>query len=61
MPAWAEMSQAVGDDKRALLADPVWLARAREDWESTAFTLFPKQTVETLLVSEVDNPAARSF
>ena len=61
MPAWSEMSQAFGDDKRALLADPVWLARAREDWESPAFTLFPKQTVETLLVSEVDNPALARF
>ena len=61
MPAWAEMSLASGEGKRSLLTDPVWLARAREDWESPAFTLFPKQTVGTLLVSEVDNPALARF
>ncbi len=55
MPAWAEMSQTTGEEKRALLTDPSWLGRARQDWESPAFTLFPKAVVGSLLVSEVDN------
>jgi N-acyl-D-amino-acid deacylase len=61
MPAWAEMSQATGYQKRILLTDPGWLGRAREDWESTAFTLFPKGSVGSLLVSEVDNPDLARF
>ena len=61
MPAWAEMSQAERPDKFAMLADPVWLARARDDWESSAFTLFPKHALDALLVSEVANPELSRF
>jgi N-acyl-D-aspartate/D-glutamate deacylase len=61
MPAWAEVSQASREQRKSLLTDPAWLARGREDWESPAFTMFPKQTVETLLVSEVTNPALDRF
>ena len=56
MPAWAEMSQTVGADKAALLTDPAWKERARYDWESPIFTLFPKHELSELLVSEVVNP-----
>ena len=61
MPAWAAMSEAQGTEKLAMLADPVWLARARDDWESSAFTLFPKHALDALLVSEVANPELSRF
>ncbi len=61
MPAWAAMAGATGAEKAAMLADPSWRERARRDWESTAFTLFPKHALETLVVSEVRNPALRDF
>ena len=61
MPAWAEMSQATGSDKSALLADPAWRRGARDDWESTAFTLFPKHALPTLLIGEVPNAELARF
>jgi len=61
MPAWAEMAGATGADKAAMLADPAWRSRAREDWENTTFTLFPKRSLPEFVVSEVRNPALREF
>jgi len=61
MPAWAAMAAATGADKAAMLADQAWRERARQDWESTAFTLFPKSALETFVVSEVRNPELRNF
>ena len=61
MPAWAEMAKAEGAAKAAMLADPDWRARARADWDNTAFTLFPKHSLEKLVVSEVHNPSLRRF
>ena len=61
MPAWAEMSKATNAQRTALLTDPDWLARARDDWDSPAFTMFPKQMVDGLLVSEVTNPELARF
>jgi N-acyl-D-amino-acid deacylase len=61
MPAWAAMAAATGVEKAGMLADPLWRERAREDWESAAFTLFPKHALETFVVSEVRNPNLREF
>jgi len=61
MPAWAAMAAATGQEKAAMLADEAWRERARQDWESTAFTLFPKHALETFVVSEVHNPKLRDF
>jgi N-acyl-D-aspartate/D-glutamate deacylase len=61
MPAWAAMAGATAAEKAGMLADPVWRERAREDWESAAFTLFPKHALETFVVSEVHNPDLREF
>jgi N-acyl-D-aspartate/D-glutamate deacylase len=61
MPAWAAMAAAPGPEKATMLADPGWRERAREDWESTVFTLFPKRALETFVVTEVGNPALREF
>jgi N-acyl-D-amino-acid deacylase len=61
MPAWAAMAGATGPEKSAMLADEAWRERARQDWESTAFTLFPKRALETFVVSEVGNPKLRDF
>jgi N-acyl-D-amino-acid deacylase len=61
MPAWAAMAAATGADKPRMLADPVWRERAREDWASAVFTLFPKHALETFVVSEVRNPKLRQF
>ena len=47
MPAWVEMSQAAGAAKAALLTDPAWRERARQDWESPVFTLFPKHELSS--------------
>jgi N-acyl-D-amino-acid deacylase len=61
MPAWAEMSTAPAAVKTELLADPAWRERARQDWESTAFTLFSKRGLPDMLVSEVANPELQRF
>jgi N-acyl-D-amino-acid deacylase len=61
MPAWAELSQASGPDRVARLTDPAWVARAREDWDSPAFTMFPKANVDGLMISEVTNPQLSRF
>ncbi|HZQ59140.1 MAG TPA: amidohydrolase family protein [Acidimicrobiales bacterium] len=61
MPAWAAMAGAPWDEKAAMLADPAWRERARDDWASTAFTLFPKHALETFVVSAVSNPALREY
>jgi N-acyl-D-aspartate/D-glutamate deacylase len=61
MPAWAAMASASGPEKAAMLADPGWRERAREDWESTAFTLFAKHALETFVVTEVHNPGLQQF
>jgi len=61
MPAWAAMAAATGPEKAAVLADPAWRERAREDWESPVFTLFAKHALETFVISEVSNPSLREF
>jgi len=61
MPAWAELADASPPARTALLGDPAWRARAREDWESTAFTLFPKHSLGRFRVSEVPNPELAAF
>jgi N-acyl-D-amino-acid deacylase len=61
MPAWAELAVASSDARKALLTDPAWQERARADWESDVFTLFPKQALARLRVSEVPNPALAPF
>ncbi len=61
MPAWAAMAAAGGAEKTAMLADPAWRERAREDWGSTVFTLFPKHALESFTVSAVANPELRVF
>jgi N-acyl-D-aspartate/D-glutamate deacylase len=61
MPAWAAMAAAPGAEKAAMLADPAWRERARQDWESDVFTLFPKRALPQFTVTEVHDPDLRGF
>jgi N-acyl-D-aspartate/D-glutamate deacylase len=61
MFAWTALCQAPMSEKRAMLADPEWRARAREDWDTSPFSLFPRHGVGKLLVGEVTQPGLEHF
>src|SRR4051794_40200854 len=48
IPTWGELIQQTRDDKRRLLADEEWRARARADWDrvGSGFTIFPVSQLE---------------
>ncbi|MCU1393569.1 MAG: Amidohydrolase 3 [Ilumatobacteraceae bacterium] len=50
---WHRIVAARGDDKRALLLDPVWRAAARDEWDRTERALFPHRRPETVRFVEV--------
>jgi N-acyl-D-aspartate/D-glutamate deacylase len=54
LPAWNEViAAASGDEKRAMLADPAWRARARDDWDNKPSMLFPTRRLEALRIVSV--------
>lgn len=48
--AWHEMVNSSAEKKRALLADPDWRGRARSDWDTAEFVMFPKDHLSHLVV-----------
>src|SRR5436190_5522953 len=48
IPAWTRLIQQTPDDKRRLLGDDTWRARARADWDrvGNGFTIFPVNQLE---------------
>ncbi|MDH4365831.1 MAG: amidohydrolase family protein [Acidimicrobiia bacterium] len=61
MPAWVEMCKASGPAKAALLADPAWRKRARTEWDSPTFVLFPRKALARILIGEVAQPELKQF
>ena len=61
MPSWASMCMAQGTDKVAMLADPAWREKARQEWDSPVFVLFPRKAVGKLLIGEVLQPHLKQF
>jgi N-acyl-D-aspartate/D-glutamate deacylase len=51
--AWHGLIAAAADDKRAMLRDPAWRQRAREDWDTCRYTLFPWQAPWRVLLAGV--------
>jgi len=48
--AWHEMVNLPSEPKAALLRDPDWRARARQDWDAVEFCMFPVHSLEVLTV-----------
>ena len=50
---WHKIIAAQGADKADLLADPVWRAAAREEWDRTEKSLFPHRSLDKVRFVEV--------
>ena len=50
---WHQVIAARGEEKKALLADPVWRDTARAEWDSTERSLFPHRRIEAVRFIEV--------
>jgi N-acyl-D-aspartate/D-glutamate deacylase len=61
MPSWAAMCMARGAEKAAMLADPAWREKGRQEWDSPAFVLFPRKAVGKLLIGEVAQPNIKQY
>jgi N-acyl-D-amino-acid deacylase len=62
IPAWNDIIRASDDDKRRMLADPQWRARARDDWDTRKSMLFPTDRIQSLrIISVGDVPALRDW
>jgi N-acyl-D-aspartate/D-glutamate deacylase len=61
VPAWNELVQASLDEKRRLVADPAWRARARADADICPSVLFPFERPDTLRIREVAGPAQQAW
>jgi N-acyl-D-amino-acid deacylase len=55
VPAWHELVNGPDADKRPLLADPTWRARARADWDACTYTLVPIKRPHALLLDHSAN------
>ncbi len=53
---WHRVVQGTADEKRAMLTDPVWRARARDEWDTTRRTMFPHRFPERVRLVEVRDP-----
>ena len=50
---WHRVVQGTADEKRTMLTDPAWRARAREEWDTTRRTMFPHRFPERVRLVEV--------
>ena len=50
---WHQVIAAPAAEKPALLADPAWRARARDEWDRTERAMFPHRRLETVRFVEV--------
>ncbi len=49
MDAWHTMVNSEEETKQRLLRDPAWRARARRDWDTADFVMFPKDHLDKLV------------
>lgn len=56
VPAWNELVQAPLEQKRRMVADPAWRARARHDADAHPSVMFPFDRPELLRVGTVGKP-----
>jgi N-acyl-D-aspartate/D-glutamate deacylase len=61
MPSWVQAVNASGEAKRRILRDPDWRARARGEWDTARFTIFPRDGFAHILVAGSPNPAHAAF
>jgi N-acyl-D-aspartate/D-glutamate deacylase len=61
MPSWVRAVNASGEAKRAILRDPDWRARARAEWDTARFTIFPRDGFARILVAGSPNPVHAAF
>jgi N-acyl-D-amino-acid deacylase len=56
LPAWNEFVQSPLETKRAMIDDPEWRARAREEADTRRSTMFPFKRADTLKIASAGNP-----
>lgn len=61
IPAWNEVIQSDEDGKRALLSDPQWRERARQDFDSDRPSNFPKNCPERVIFSRSEKPELKQY
>jgi N-acyl-D-aspartate/D-glutamate deacylase len=61
VPAWNDLVQAPLEEKRRLVEDPHWRARARSDAETCSSVLFPFGKPELLRINAAARPELRSW
>jgi N-acyl-D-aspartate/D-glutamate deacylase len=61
LPAWNDWIQAGREERWAMLDNAEWRARARSEWDSVEFSLFPVRELERVRVTEVRDPALESY
>ncbi|MBW2425950.1 MAG: amidohydrolase family protein [Deltaproteobacteria bacterium] len=60
-PVWYEIVQAEPGKMRSLLASSDWRARARKEWDSPNYSLFPKEEIEHVRLTRVARPELDSY
>jgi len=61
LPAWNEFVQSGPDDKKALIDDPDWRARGREEADTRRSTMFPFKRADTLKIASAGNPSCSEW
>jgi len=56
LPAWNEFVQSPLDAKQAMIDDPDWRARGREEADTRRSTMFPFKRADTLKIASAGNP-----
>jgi N-acyl-D-aspartate/D-glutamate deacylase len=56
LPAWNSFVQSSREEKQAMIDDPDWRAKAREDCDTRRSTMFPIKSPETLKIASVGKP-----
>lgn len=58
LPAWNEFVQSPREAKQAMIDDPDWRARGREEADTRRSTMFPFKRADTLKIASASNPEA---
>jgi len=61
LPAWNEFVQSPLEAKRAMIDDPAWRARGREEADTRRSTMFPFKSPQTLKIASAGNPDCREW
>ena len=59
--AWHPMVQAPAEDKRRMLRDPAWRARARAEWDTVSWVMIPHKHPERIRFVSVSDPTRSSW